>query len=115
MPFRTRDTLEAWLQEFQGLGYPIAGSVRVMDQDGADGEDTGLVGVHLANAATVTYVQPEAPYSTRWVVTMEAREHAVVLDSAGLLKLAAELSTVSALCAFLQEKSAAFREEQSAS
>lgn len=108
MPFRNRRTLENWLEEFRDLGYPIAGTLRVMEQDGSDGANTGLVGVNLANAATVSYVQPDAPYSTRWVVTMEAREEPVVLDSAGLLNLATELSMVSALCAFLEAKSAAY-------
>ena len=106
MPYRSRHTLEAWLEEFEQLGYPIAGSLRVMAQDSDDGEDSGLVGVQLAHASTVTYLQPDGPYSTRWVVTMEPREVAVVLDSAGLLNLSAELATVSALCAFLQAKSA---------
>ncbi len=113
MPFRSRGTLEQWLEEFRSLGYPIDGSLKVMQQDSDDDDgDTGLVGVRLAHASTVTYLQPEAPYSTRWVVTMEPREEAVVLDAAELLKLAAELSMVSALCAFLQEKSAALREAE---
>lgn len=109
MPFRSRRTLEQWLEEFGTLGYPAVGSFKVMQQDGEHGAHTGLVGVQLANAATVTYIQPEAPYSLRWVVTMEPREEAVVLDSAGLLNLSVELAVVSALCAFLQAKSAAFR------
>ena len=109
MPFRSRETLEQWLEEFRTLGYPIAGAVKVMQQDGEDGANTGLVGVQLANADTVTYVQPDGPYSQRWVVTMEARDAAIDLDSAQLMNLAAELSMVSALCAFLQAKSAAFR------
>lgn len=108
MPFRSRETLEAWLDEFRTLGYPVSGALKVMPQDGEDGENSGLVGVQLANASTVTYVQPEAPYSRRWVVTMEPREEAVVLDSAGLMKLSAELSVLSALCAFLESKSAAY-------
>ncbi|MGN8553043.1 UNVERIFIED_CONTAM: hypothetical protein OHV15_10690 [Microbacterium sp. SLM126] len=108
MPFRSQQTLELWLEEFRSLGYTIAGTIKVMQQDGGDGDDTGLVGVRLANAETVTYVQPEAPYSPKWVVTMEAREQPVVLDSVELLNLAAELSVVSALCAFLQAKSAVY-------
>lgn len=113
MPFRSQATLERWLEEFRAFAYPFDGTIKVMQQDGDDG-DTGLVGVRLANASTVTYVQPEAPYSMRWVVTMESREDAVVLDSAGLLKLASELTVVSALCAFLQVKSSALREQEDA-
>lgn len=114
MPFRTRRILEGWLEEFQQLGYPNAGSLKVMAQDSADGEDDGLVGVRLAHASTVTYVQPESPTSTRWLVTMEPRETPVVLDSAGLLNLSTELATVSALCAFLQAKSVGYQKPSDA-
>ncbi|MCW3493208.1 hypothetical protein [Microbacterium sp. SSM24] len=113
MPFRSLETLEEWLAEFRTLGYPIAGSLKVMQQDADPGADTGLVGVRLANAATVTYLQPEAPYSPRWVVTMESREEPVVLDSGGLMNLAGELAMISALCAFLQAKSAGYLERDS--
>ena len=39
---------------------------------------------------------------------MEPRDEAVTMDAAAVLNLAAELSVVSALCAFLQAKSLAF-------
>jgi hypothetical protein len=73
MPFRNLDTLESWLEDFRSLGYPDS-VVRVMPQDGEDGSNTGLVGVHLENAPTVVYIQPESTESTRWVVTFESRE-----------------------------------------
>jgi hypothetical protein len=107
MPFRNMDTLESWLEDFRSLGYPDS-VVRVMPQDGEDGSNTGLVGVHLENAATVVYIQPESAASTRWVVTFESREDEEEMDAASLLKLASELSVVSALCAFLEAKSAAY-------
>lgn len=107
MPFRNRQTLEEWLDEFRALGYPLAGSLKVMAQDGDGGADTGLVGVQLANASTVTYVQPEAPHSSKWVATMESRDEEVVLDSVELMGLASELTVLSALCAFLEAKSEA--------
>lgn len=113
-PFHSRQTLESWLTEFTELGYPLNGSLKVIEQDGEAGADTGLVGITLAHANTITYVQPESLGSTRWVVTMEPRDTAVVLDPAGLLNLSAELATVSALCAFLQAKSEAFRGEDPA-
>ena len=109
MPFRSRETLEAWVEEFRSLGYPFPGTFKVMQQDGDDGANTGLVGVQLAHASTVIYVQPEGPYALKWVATMEARDEPVMLDSVGLMNLAAELSVVSALCAFLQAKSAVFQ------
>ncbi|NYE19025.1 hypothetical protein [Microbacterium immunditiarum] len=108
MPFRSRETLEGWLAEFNSLDYPVAGAFKVMQQDGEDGANTGLVGVELAHASTVMYVHPEAPYSERWVVTMEARAETISLDAAEVMRLAAELSVLSALCAFLQAKSSSF-------
>lgn len=107
MSYRSQNTLQAWLEEFQALGYPIAGSLKVIPQDGDDGANTGLVAVHLLNASTVTYIQPEAVDSPRWVVTMEPRDTAVVLNAPQLLALSAELAIASTLCAFLQGKSQA--------
>lgn len=105
MAFRSEDTLQAWLEEFNALGYPIAGSLKVIPQDGDGGAHTGLVAVHLLNASTGTYIQPDAVDSTRWVVTFEPRDSAVVLDAAQLLSLSSELAIASTLCAFLQAKS----------
>ena len=108
MPFRNRETLESWLAEFRDLGYPVAGSLRVMVQDGASGADTGLIGIHLANASTAVYIQPASAEPTRWLATMEPRDAAIALDTAELLALSGELAVVSALCGFLQAKSQAY-------
>jgi len=108
MPFRSQRTLETWLAEFRERGHDVAGSLKVMRQDGDGGADTGLVGVQLANASTVTYIQPQAAYAVKWVVTMEPREEPVILDSDGVRLLANELSVVAALCDFLEAKSAHF-------
>ena len=62
-----------------------------------------------------TYIQPDADGSLEWVVTMEPREDAVTLDAESVMGLAAELSVVSALCAFLQTKSEAFVGEDAVS
>ncbi|MFG6402818.1 hypothetical protein [Microbacterium sp. P04] len=104
MSFLSMATLESWLDEFRSLGYPLVGSLKVIEQDGADGADTGLVGVHLVNASTVTYIQPESPTSRRWLITFERREEPVTLPAAQVLTLSTELATASALCAFLQAK-----------
>lgn len=108
MPFRNMSTLESWVDEFRSLGYPFDGTVKVMGQDADDGANTGLVGVVIAHSSAVIYIQPESTDSERWTVTFEARDTAVNLDAAALLRLAAELTTISALCAFLQGKSAAY-------
>jgi len=108
MPFRSMSTLESWLDEFRGLGYAIPGSIRVIQQDGAEGANTGLVAVTLANAPTEVYIQPETRDATRWAVTLEARAEAVTLTAPVLLGLTNELATISSLCAFLEAKSRAF-------
>lgn len=105
MPFRNLATLESWIAEFRDLGYEVAGSVKVIVQDGDSGADTGLVGVQLAYASTTVYVQPLPGGGGRWEATMEPRDDAVVLDAAGLLRLSSELAMVSALCTFMQTKS----------
>ena len=108
MPFRSMSTLESWLQEFRQLGYPISGTMKVIHQDGEDGGNTGLVAVELAHGAVASYIQPDIDGSGDWVATLEARDSALTLDAQSLLRVAAELSVISALCSFLQEKSDAF-------
>jgi hypothetical protein len=110
MPFRNATTLQRWLDEFLAVEHRGEGSVRVMEQDGSDGADTGLVSVRLNNASTVTYIHPEGAGSTTWLVTMEPRETPVVLEATAVAELAEELDTVAKLCAFLQRKSAEYME-----
>lgn len=108
MSYRTKETLESWLDEFYTLGHAMAETLKVMPQDGSDGGDTGLVGITLMSARTITYIQPEPPGSTNWMITFEARESALQLDADDAMRLSAELAVVSELCRFLQTKSEAF-------
>jgi hypothetical protein len=73
VPFRSRATLETWLDEFRQLGYPVPGALRVVEQDGGEGANSGLVVVELANTPTSVYIQPIVQGSSRWVVSFEAR------------------------------------------
>ncbi|WP_243076605.1 hypothetical protein [Microbacterium sp. SS28] len=108
MSFHSLATLEGWLAEFLQRGYEFGGEARVLQQDGAAGANTGLIAVSLADAGTIITIQPETRISARWVVTIEALDSVVSLDAPAVLNLAAELSVVSALCAFLEAKSLAF-------
>jgi hypothetical protein len=108
MPFRSKATLETWLEEFRADGRRVPGSVAF--QDGADGHDTGLVVLQLTNAGTYTYMQPVAPHDPRWEVTFEPRENSVSLAPSEVEAMGRELQLVAALCEFLQEKSAEFIE-----
>lgn len=107
MTFRSIDTLESWLNEFAGLGYPIADSARVIVQDGADDADTGLVVFQFVNSPTVAYLQPEPPL-LEWVITIEGREDAIPMRPSTAMNVAYEFSVVSALGVFLEAKSRAW-------
>ncbi|MGZ7254177.1 hypothetical protein ACXWO5_11200, partial [Streptococcus pyogenes] len=59
MPFRSRETLEQWVAEFhdaRGAGERI----KVIVQDGSDGNDTGLVVVPLTHASASVFMEPLA-------------------------------------------------------
>ncbi|MBF4459237.1 MULTISPECIES: hypothetical protein [unclassified Pseudoclavibacter] len=105
MPYRSKEVLESWAREFEGLGYVEPGVVNVILQDGDEGHDTGLVRVQLTHVPSDVYVQPGTLESPHWSVTMEPREHTLHLSAADVQTLSQELAVVSALCTFLQAKS----------
>ncbi|TDN90720.1 hypothetical protein [Microbacterium sp. BK668] len=105
MPYRRFATLQAWVEEFTRLGYPLKGSIRVIPQDGEEGADTGLVAMRLLDSPTEIYIEPPAKPGAEWTITFEPREQAVRLGASAVKALAGELATLSALCAFLQQKS----------
>lgn len=107
MPFRSKETLEAWIREFGQMGYSMPDEVRVIEQDGEGGANTGLVAITLTVPATVISVQPRAPYALDWVVGIEPREEAVSISGPATLEYSRVLATLSVLCAFLQTKSEA--------
>lgn len=109
MAFRNLETLESWLDDYRALGGPLADAARVTIQDGDGGADTGLVIFRLGHAPTGVFIQPATHDPARWVATMEPREENLILDPAGLRELAAELTAVSELCAFLEERSSTHR------
>lgn len=105
MPFRTRETIQPWLDEFRQLGFAVSDTLRVAELEGED----GVVILNLEHSPTNVFLHPNVQDGqARWVVTFEARDEAVEMDGAGLARLNAELGALSALVAFLQAKSAAF-------
>lgn len=102
MSFRSRETLVAWLAEFQALGYPVDRTVRVVEQDGAAGANTGLVVVELTSGLSA-YIQPDGAPGD-WAITIESQDEAIELSAAAAAQLSAEIATVSSLCAFLQTR-----------
>lgn len=110
MPFRTKPLLEGWVAEFAASGRGVGGAIRVIDQDGSDGSDTGLITVMLDDASTVIYLQPSAPRDPAWIVTFEGREEAFSLAPEGVARMSAGLRLVADLGDFLQTKSSDYLE-----
>ena len=114
MAFPNAQTLQTWVDEFRDLGYPSAGTLRVLARDGDAATEDGLLTVHLADAETSIYVEPGSSASERWLITLEARDEPITLDPAAMLRLAGELASVPALCAFLEARSIAARADRTA-
>ncbi|MDQ1206461.1 hypothetical protein [Microbacterium sp. SORGH_AS_0862] len=104
MPFRSKATLETWLDEFH-RSREAGDLIRVAVQDGSEGGDTGLVLVPLRTAHISIYMEPIEIGDARWRVTLEPQTETTVLTSFELQHLAAELSVAAELCAFLEAKS----------
>jgi len=105
MPFRSQETLQLWVDEFDRQRPPHTGAVDVLRHDGESGDDTGLVIVRLGNASTEVYLQPVAPGEPAYEVVFGAREHDFALDAAGVQSLSDDLALAAALCTFLERKS----------
>ncbi|WP_345800299.1 hypothetical protein AAIB33_12575 [Microbacterium sp. AZCO] len=107
MAFHSISTLESWVAEFERLGYPLHGAIRVIVQDGEAGADTGLVAMRMFDSPTEIYIEPPTESRPEWTVMFEPRTEPVRLGASAVKALASELATLSALCAFLQQKSEA--------
>jgi hypothetical protein len=110
MPFRSKQTLEAWVEEFRTTREGGA-LITVLVQDGDDGADTGLVTVPLRDDGTEIYMQPIAVGDPTWSITIGMRDAETTLSAAQMHGLAAELLVAASLCQFLQEKSIGHLEE----
>ncbi|MDR6692519.1 hypothetical protein J2X55_003464 [Microbacterium sp. 1154] len=104
MPFRSKDTLQAWLDEFAASSAG-GGNAFVADQEPVDGVDSGLVIFPLANATTSVYLAPMAVGVPDWRVTFEAQPEVTELSPEAVYDLCREITTAADLCDFLQHKS----------
>jgi hypothetical protein len=104
MPFRSKETLERWLEEFhaqRGAGDLI----RVAVQDGTGGADTGLVVVPLEHATVSVFMEPVDIGEAQWRITIEPQPDTTILSSHQLHAMAVELQVAAELCAFLEARS----------
>lgn len=112
MSFRSKETLERWLDEFQNA-REAGDLIRVIIQDGSDGSDTGLVIVPVKNSSVSIFMQPVSLGDARWSVTLEPNDETTVLDSHQLHALASELAVAAELCSFLEARSIGHEEQPS--
>jgi hypothetical protein len=105
MPFRSQETLERWVEEFEEEGPPLPGVIDVLRHDGEKGDDTGLVIVRLRNATTEVYLQPVALGEPEYEVVFGSRDRDLALRAQGVQALADDLALAAALCEFLERKS----------
>lgn len=108
MPFRSIETLESWVAEFEKQNSAGASVIRVIPQDGGGGADTGLVGMRLPNSPTEIYIEPPTQRGEEWTVTFEPREDYVRLGAVAVQMIAVEMTKLARLCEFLQQKSDEF-------
>ncbi|QMU97108.1 hypothetical protein FVO59_07610 [Microbacterium esteraromaticum] len=110
MTFRSKATLEAWLDEFRSA-REAGDLIRVIIQDGSDGSDTGLVIVPVKNSSVSIFMQPISIGGEGWSVTLEPNDENTVLDSHQLHALASELAVAAELCSYLEARSVGHQEE----
>ncbi|KEP74643.1 hypothetical protein HR12_06705 [Microbacterium sp. SUBG005] len=104
-PRRSRDQLKVWVEEFRSQGHAVSGTIKVVDQEDADGQDTGLVVMNLRNTTASIYMQPRGYDDPLWEATLTARPDDLTLSPHDMASLAAELVIAGNLCSFLQFKS----------
>ncbi len=104
-PRRSRDQLIAWVDEFKQQGHLFAGQLKVVEQEDADSQDTGLVVMDLMNAKASIYMQPRGYDELLWEATLTSRPDDLTLSPHEMASLAAELVVAGNLCSFLQFKS----------
>lgn len=105
MSFRTKETLEKWLDEFRST-RDDCDHITVLMHDGGEGADTGLVYVPLTHAVTDVYMEPVAIGDPHWAIGFGSRTNSFNLTPGELQVLADELAVAAVLCEFLERKSA---------
>lgn len=104
MPFRSKGTLERWLEEFQ-TARGAGDLIRVIHQDGDDGADTGLVTVPLRDSTASIFMEPLEIGNPQWRITIEPQPDLTVMTSHEVNAFAMELLVAAELCAFLEARS----------
>lgn len=108
MPYRSKATVQSWVDEYLTTHTEDAVVVTVLEKDFTPGPESGMVVVSLRNASTVTYIQAVVDDSgPHWVVTFEPRAEGFDLDAPGVARLSSDLGAIARMCAYLQERTLA--------
>lgn len=106
MPYRSKEVLEQWVEEFALESEGIRGVIDVLTHDGGAGADTGLVVMRMDDLPSDVYLHPAAPGDPAWSVNFGPRERDLTMTAGTLRALALELTRAAALCEFFEHKSA---------
>jgi hypothetical protein len=104
-PRRSREQLEAWVNEFEQEEHYIAGRITIAPQEDDGGQDTGLVILRLRNTAASIYMKPRGYDDPFWEATLTAHPDEQTMSVHDITSFAAEVVIAGNLCAFLQWKS----------
>ena len=110
MSFRSKETLETWLEDFRSA-REAGDLIRVIIQDGSDGSDTGLVIVPVKHSSVSIFMQPIRIGERQWNITLEPNDENTVLSSHQLHSLASELAVAAELCSYLEARSIGHEEQ----
>lgn len=105
MPYRSKELLEQWVEEYTGEGEGSPGVIEVLTHDEGAGLDTGLVVIRMSDLPSDVYLHPMGPGTPDWTVNFGPRERDLTMTARKLRRLAQELTRAAALCEFFEGKS----------
>lgn len=111
------ETIEQWLSDFVARGHRVPKQIRMVERDlDVEGqEDAGLVVIELGVATTGTFLERPAHDEPHWNVHFMEREQEITATPAEVDIIAAELTMIAQLAAYLEARTAeALSQEQSA-
>lgn len=104
-PRRSRELLQAWVDDYLGTVSLNGARVVVVPQDGEEELDTGLVIMHPRESPLSVYMQPRAVNDPMWELTIPGREEDSTLSALELGAVASVVLDASRLCMYLQFRS----------
>lgn len=105
MPYRSKEVLEQWVEDFAPDGERMAHVIEVLTHDEGAGADTGLVVMRMEELPSDVYLYPTGPGDPNWTVTFGPRERDLTMTAGKLRDLAHQLTEAAALCEFFELKS----------